>query len=107
MGVNVGDDNDVQSIVSQACFAQAPSPERFMRIIDTAFSVAPYQGNDIKAGIEAAQVQIIDKRTGRQIRAPFVVFEQKPDLPWPVHYHAPYYVYVNPEGKDVVGGYAK
>jgi hypothetical protein len=107
MGVNVADDNDVQSIVSQACFAQAPSPERFMRIIDTAFSVAPYQGNAIKAGIEAAQIQIVDKRTGRQIRTPFIVFELKPDLPWPLHYHAPYYVYVNPEGKRVVGGYAK
>jgi hypothetical protein len=91
MGVNVADDNDVQNIVTEAALAQAPSPERYLRIIDTAFSVAPYQGNAIKAGIEAAQAQIVDLKTGKPLKKPFIVFREKNDLPWPVHYHAPYY----------------
>jgi hypothetical protein len=107
MGVNVADDNDVENIVAQAAFAQTPSPERYMGIIDTAFSVVPYQGNAIRAGIEAAQAQVIDRKTGRPLKTPFIVFKEKPDLPWPMHFHAPYYVYVNPEGKGVIGGYAK
>jgi hypothetical protein len=81
----------VQNIVTEAAFAQAPSPERYLRIIDTAFSVAPYQGNAIKAGIEAAQAQIVDLKTGKPLKKPFIVFREKNDLPWPVHYHAPYY----------------
>ena len=107
MGVNVADDNDVQSIVTQAAMAQPPSPHRFLTIIDTAFSVAPYQGDAIKAGIEAAQAAIIDLKTGKPLKKPFIVFRDKPDLPWPMQYRAPYYVYVNPEGKGVVGAYAK
>lgn len=103
MGVNVADDNDVQSIVTAAAMAQAPSAHRFLTIIDTAFSVAPYQGDAIKAGIEAAQATIIDLKTGKPLKKPFIAFRDKPDLPWPVRYHAPYYVYVNPEGKEVVG----
>ena len=107
MGVNVADDNDVQGIVTEAAMAQAPSPHRFLTIIDTAFSVAPYQGDAIKAGIEAAQAAIIDLKTGKPLKKPFIVFRDKPDLPWPMQYRAPYYVYVNPEGKGVVGAYAK
>ena len=113
MGVNVADDDDVQSIVSAAAVAQASSAQdfltmaqRFLTIIDTAFSVVPYQGDAIKAGIEAAQAAIIDLKTGKPVKKPFIVFRDKPDLPWPARYHAPYYVYVNPEGKGVVG-YAK
>ena len=107
LGVNVADDNDVQSIVSNAALAQAPTVQRYLRIIDTAFSCAPYQGNAIAAGIEEAQAHIIDLKTGKPLKKPFIMFREKPDLPWPVHYHAPYYVYVNPDGKGVVGGYAK
>ena len=107
LGVNVADDNDVKSIVSNAALAQAPTVQRYLRIIDTAFSCAPYQGNAIASGIEEAQAHIIDLKTGKPLKKPFVVFREKPDLPWPVRYHPPYYVYVNPEGKGVVGGYAK
>jgi hypothetical protein len=107
LGVNVADDNDVKSIVSTAAFAQAPTVQRYLRIIDTAFSCAPYQGNAIASGIEEAQAHIIDLKTGKPPKKPFIVFREKPDLPWPVRYHAPYYVYVNPEDKGVVGGYAK
>jgi hypothetical protein len=106
MGVNLADDNDVQSIVTAAAMATAPSALRYMTIIDTAFSVAPYQGDAIKAGIEAAQEAIIDLNTGKPATKPFIVFRNRPDLPWPAHYHAPYYVYVNPEGKGIVK-YAK
>ncbi len=106
LGVNVADDNDVQSIVYNAAVAQAPTVERYLRIIDTAFSCAPYQGEAIKGGIYAAQARIIDLKTGKRLEKPWIVFSEKQDLPWPVRYHAPYYVYVNPEGKGVVG-YAK
>jgi hypothetical protein len=106
LGVNVADDDDVQSIVYNAAIAQAPTIQRYLRIIDTGFSCAPYQGNAIAAGIDEAQAHIVDLKTGRPLKKPFIVFKEKPDLPWPVRYHAPYYVYVNPEAKSVVG-YAK
>jgi hypothetical protein len=45
----------------------------------------------------------VDLKIGKPLKKPFIVFREETDLPWPAHYHAPYYVYVNPEGKGVVG----
>lgn len=107
-GVNVADDADVQNVVANAAYAQPPTAERYMKIIDTAFSVAPYQGDAIKAGIEEVQATIIDLRTGKPLKEPLIIFRQKNDLPWPVrHYHPPYYVYVNPSAVRRGYGYAK
>ena len=63
-------------------------------------SCAPYQGNAIAAGIEEAQAHIIDLKTGKPLKKPFIVFREKPDLPWPVRYHAPpYYVLCQSRGE--------
>lgn len=107
-GVNVADDADVQNVVANAAYAQPPTAERYMTIIDSAFSVVPYQGDAIKAGIEEVQATIIELKTGKPLKEPLIVFRQKKDLPWPVRqYHPPYYVYVNPGAARRGYGYAK
>jgi hypothetical protein len=107
-GVNVADDADVQNVVANAAYAQPPTAERYMKIIDTAFSVVPYQSDAIKAGIEEVQATIIDLKTGKPLKEPLIVFRQKNDLPWPVRrYHPPYYVYVNPNAARRGYGYSK
>jgi hypothetical protein len=107
-GVNVADDGDVQNVVANAAYAQPPSTERFLRVIDTAFSVAPYQGEAIKAGIEGVQATLIDLKTGKPVKRPLIVFRQERDLPWPLRrYHPPYYVYLNPNAARRGYGYSK
>jgi hypothetical protein len=107
VGVNVADDRDVASIVENAAYAQLPSVTRYLTIIDTAFSAAPYQGEAIRAGMEAAQTTVVDLQTGKPPKRPLVAFREKQDLPLPARAATQYELTLNREGKGLVYGYAK